>query len=99
MARVGVELHPSAIEEARAARQWYAERSLLASLAFAAELEHAVQQVGDSPSRWPQYIEGTRRFVLHRFPFIVVYRERADMVQVLAIAHGMRRPGYWHQRS
>ena len=41
---------------------------------------------------------GTRRFVLQRFPFAVTYRERDSGVQILAFAHGHRRPGYWKER-
>jgi hypothetical protein len=38
MARPALELHPEAVEEARAARQWYAERSPAAADAFIDEL-------------------------------------------------------------
>lgn len=93
-----VELHPEAIEEARAARLWYAERSPLAAAAFVAELDRAVAAIGEVPARWPRHLGKTRRFVMHRFPFIVVYRELQDRVEVLAVAHGKRRPGYWKDR-
>jgi hypothetical protein len=35
---------------------------------------------------------------MHRFPFAVVYRELPSVIQVLAVAHGHRRPGYWKTR-
>jgi hypothetical protein len=47
------------------------------------------------PERWPVGEYGTRKFVLRRFPFAVVYREKPAVIQVLADAHGHRRPGYW----
>lgn len=36
-----------------------------------------------------------RRIVMQRFPFNVLYREAGNTVQVLAVAHHRRHPGYW----
>jgi len=33
--------------------------------------------------------------VLRRFPFGVVYRVLAGEIQVVAVAHHRRKPGYW----
>jgi plasmid stabilization system protein ParE len=72
------------MEEARAAYRWYAERNPLAAFALAAELEHATQAITEHPTRWSPYLGSTRRFLLHRFPFMLVYREHGDSVQALA---------------
>jgi hypothetical protein len=55
----------------------------------------AVDFIAASPRRWPIGLRGTRKFVLQRFPFAIIYRERETDVQVLAIARGHRRPSYW----
>jgi toxin ParE1/3/4 len=52
----------------------------------------------DAPGRWPAGEHGSRKFVLRRFPFAIFYRERQAVIQVLAIAHGHRRPSYWKDR-
>lgn len=39
-----------------------------------------------------------RRIGLERFPFHVVFREAAAGVQVLAVAHDRKRPGFWAGR-
>jgi plasmid stabilization system protein ParE len=93
-----LELHPDALLEAEDAATWYAARSGRAGSAFAAELDHALALVVDAPERWPQYLAGTRRVLLRRFPFHVVYRVEPAMVLVVAVAHGRRRPGYWRDR-
>ncbi|MBP88756.1 MAG: hypothetical protein CMJ64_18930 [Planctomycetaceae bacterium] len=46
----------------------------------------------------PTYLHGTRRYLLERFPYFVVYRETEEKLQVIAIAHGKRKPGYWRRR-
>ena len=57
-----------------------------------------VDRILAAPERWPAGPYGTRKFLLHRFPFAVVYRELPSAIQVLAVAHGHRRPGYWKTR-
>lgn len=98
MSRAALEFHPAAISEARAARQWYATRSPQAGDAFLAELDRAIERICEVPSRWPSYLHGTRRYLLHRFPYLVIYREIGPTLQVVAVAHGRRRPGYWKRR-
>lgn len=88
-------LHPEAIEEARAAREWYSTRNANAALAFMTELDTAIERIEEGPRQWPLYLGETRRYLLHRFPFFVVFREANNRIEVLAIAHGRRRPGYW----
>jgi toxin ParE1/3/4 len=93
-----IDVHPEAVAEARAAAQWYRERSALAANAFLAELDGAVERIARNPEMYPNYVQGTRRYLLQRFPFYLVYREVAEKLEVVAIAHGRRRPGYWKKR-
>ena len=95
---VPVELHPKAVEEARAIRLWYFEQSRLAASVFVVELDKAIELIGQNPMTWLPYVHGTRRYLMRRFPFSVVYVEVGDRVQIIAIAHARRRPGYWHPR-
>jgi plasmid stabilization system protein ParE len=95
-----VELHPEALAEAEAALDWYAERSARAPLAFVEELDKAIKSILDSPRRWPIFYQDCRRFPLFRFPYFIVYREESEtLVQIVAVAHGRRRPGYWRART
>ena len=93
-----VEFHPAAMEESEAAREWYAERSLIAAKAFVSELNHAVDRITETPERWPYYLGDTRRYIFPRFPFSLIYRIIDDKIQIIAIAHGKRKPGYWEDR-
>jgi hypothetical protein len=44
------------------------------------------------------YLRGMRRVMLHRFPYFVVFRELPHKIQIIAVAHAKRRPGYWRGR-
>lgn len=98
MARKNVEFHEEAAGEFLAAVEWYLARNERVASRFAQQVTHAVQLIAQAPQRWPSYSHGTRKFVLLRFPFLVIYRELATVIQVLAVAHAHRRPGYWKFR-
>ncbi len=98
MADLAVRVHPEARVDLQRAYSWYFERNPAAAVAFLAEVDRAIGQISAGPDHWPSYLSGSRRFVLRRFPFSVVYRVSGETVQVLAFAHGRRRPGYWRKR-
>ena len=98
MAEVSVRFHPLAAEEAEAARSWYFQRNASLSDAFLHELDVAVQNIAEGPERWPSFHSRFRRYLLRRFPFSVVYRSKGTVVEVLAVAHHRRKPGYWRGR-
>jgi len=79
----------------RAAREWYQARNAEAAEAFMAELDLAIHRIEEAPRQWPPCLAETRRYLLRRFPFFVVFRETDDRLQILAVAHARRRPGYW----
>ena len=97
--RLPLRLHPSAAAEARGAYRWYRQRNPLLAEIFLMEVEKAMEWIAAAPHSWPQYRGSYRRFVLGRFPFSVVYQLRDESLEVLAVAHHRRRPGYWQTRE
>lgn len=93
-----VRFHEHASAEYEAAFEWYFLRSEFAASRFAEEVNRAIGQISESPKRWPETIHHARKFILRQFPFAVLYREVPSGIQVLAIAHGHRKPGYWKSR-
>ena len=93
-----VEFHEAATQEYEAAFDWYLERSRAAAERFADEMSRAIAKIAEAPQRWPAGKLRTRKFLLARFPFAIVYRELPAVIQVLAVAHAHRRPGYWKKR-
>jgi toxin ParE1/3/4 len=77
---------------------WYGKRSQRAADGFIAELDAALDAVQRNPARYAPYLHGTQRFLLKRYPYAVVYRELEDLIWIVAVAHGKRRPGYWKSR-
>jgi plasmid stabilization system protein ParE len=98
MAAAAVRFHPAAAQEAESTYDWYAARDLAAAHGFREELREAIEAVAADPRTWPRYGSRTRRYVLPRYPFSLVYILRAADVEVVAVAHGRRRPDYWRSR-
>jgi len=93
-----IQIHPDALEETHAAVDWYAQRSRRAVEGFLNELDHAAQQISEKPERFPAFEYGTRRILFRRFPYSIIFRECAIGVEIVAVAHCHRRPGYWSDR-
>jgi toxin ParE1/3/4 len=90
--------HPKARREAEAAVRWYREKGgVPVSLAFSHAVDNAISVILQAPNRWA-FKGKWRRYVLHRFPFVVAYRERGEEIVIGAIAHTSRDPETWEGR-
>jgi hypothetical protein len=65
---------------------------------FAAEVRQALSRIEDHPQAWQPLGRRTRRYLMHRFPFGLVYAPISGEIVVVAVMHLHRRPGYWRQR-
>jgi toxin ParE1/3/4 len=98
MPSFAVEVHPLAADEAEGAERWYRKRNETAATRFRRELDRTVDLILERPEAWPSYLANTKRVLLRRFPFFLVYRVRDERIEILAVAHARRRPGYWRGR-
>jgi plasmid stabilization system protein ParE len=90
--------HPAARREIKAAHAWYFRQSVQAADGFYYELLPALDRLQERPRLYPAHLHGTRRVVLHQYPFSIIYRELLIEIQIVAVAHAKRRPGYWAKR-
>jgi plasmid stabilization system protein ParE len=88
----------AALEDAESAARWYSGRSTIAAQEFAEEIDAAITAIERLPNAWPAYDHGTRRYLLRRYPFSVIYRIEPKRILIIAVAHGHRRPEYWRSR-
>lgn len=94
--------HPEALIEYRDALR-FLRRKAGAEVAgsFSAAVTTAVGEIVKSPARWPVVnAEGTRRYLLRKFPFALVYdwNDREGSVVIMAVMHSSRRPNYGQGR-
>ena len=62
-------------------------------------VDRAIERISERPEAGSPYLSSTKRVLLRRFPLFVVYRVRNEHVQIVAVAHARRRPGYWRARG
>ena len=61
-------------------------------------LEFFEEAAEEAPAQWPMFQSGTRRYVFPTFPYSLVYFVENDTLNVVAVAHDKRKPGYWRSR-
>ncbi len=66
---------------------------------FLSEIDSAIQDVAQDPDRWPVIRADTRRRLVHRFPYGILYRNDPDEIVILAVMHLHRHPNYWIRRT
>ena len=78
---------------------WYAERSKSAAQGFEAAFARALEAIAANPERYPSCDDRHRFCRLKRYPFHIIFRNASeDQVLIVAVAHTIRRPGYWRER-
>ncbi len=86
--------------EFEASARWYGEHAGLRT-DFVAAIDEAIYAIAEGPLQWPAWRSGStfRKYVVRRFPYVVIYRMREHYVEIVAFAHSRRRPGYWRRRT
>jgi toxin ParE1/3/4 len=90
--------HPAAEAELKESSDWYEDRREGLGLDFLAAVRNKIFEVLANPQRWRAF-NGTRRVLVGRFPYALVYREiTPDEIEIIAVAHFKKRPKYWSRR-
>lgn len=85
-------------QDLQEAAAWYRERNASVAERFVAEVERTFELIERFPATgaWIPAVPGpARRLPVNGFPYHVVFEEFLDRIEVLAVAHDRRRPGYW----
>lgn len=65
---------------------------------FAAEVKSTLSRIAAFPNAWPLFSRRTRRSLVHRFPYGVLYQVRTEEILVTAIMHIKLDPEKWQKR-
>ena len=92
-------LHPAAAEEHKKQVAHYEEIQAGLGRRYHAQFLEVLTMVCASPAQSRVILEpNIRRAMFKIFHFDVIYREVDGSVQVLAVSHHRRQPGYWVSR-
>ncbi len=69
-------------------------------LRFAKEVLNTINRIIEFPEAWSALSSNTRRCLLNRFPYGIIYRirQKSEYLEIIAVADLRRRPDYWHDR-
>ena len=70
----------------------YEETAIGLGLDFKNEVKNAVQYISSFPNAWSPRDDGTRRFLLNRFPYVVVYCIHESRIFVLGVVCCRKKP-------
>lgn len=63
------------------------------------EIKKAALRVAKHPEAWVIERGEIRKYLLHKFPYKLLYSIEEDHILVIAVAHQHRKPDYWVDRS
>ncbi len=66
---------------------------------FAQEVYAAIDRILKHPEAWSPMSKNTRRCLVNRFPFGVIYQIKSEYVRIIAVADLRRLPNYWLDRT
>ncbi len=93
-----IRLFDVAAREVMEARDWYEKESTGLGGRFIDELEHQLERIMANPGQFPFILEDVRRAKLRIFPYGIFFRERGNLVFVIACFHASRDPLTWQRR-
>ena len=91
--------HPDAEVEFNTAVEYYERCQPGLGLEFAEEVYTSIARIIEYPNAWSATSKNTRRCLVNRFPYGVIYQIKTSVVRIRAIADLHRRPGYWESRA
>jgi plasmid stabilization system protein ParE len=92
------DFHPEAETEFIEAVAFYERTEPALGEEFSLEVGAAMRNILSYPRAWPVLESDVRRCLINQFPYGILYSIEPDRINVLAIMHLHRRPGYWKQR-
>jgi len=90
--------HPQADDEFDQAVRYYENCQSGLGLEFAEEVYATVARISEYPEAWSPMSKNTRRCLVNRFPFGLIFQIKPDILRIVAVANLHRRPGYWKDR-
>jgi plasmid stabilization system protein ParE len=82
------------------AADWYGERDPDVADRLLAEVRRTEERLAQFPLSFPLVPDGdgARRALLHRFPFVLMFGVKPNVIRVIAFVHAKQRPGSWQRR-
>jgi plasmid stabilization system protein ParE len=93
-----LEILPQAADEIDEAALWYEQQRSGLGAELTQTITAALEMIAERPSAFTLLRRRARRFILRKFPYLIVYRQENDAIVVYACIHSHRDPERWRTR-
>ncbi|MBT8125344.1 MAG: type II toxin-antitoxin system RelE/ParE family toxin [Gammaproteobacteria bacterium] len=63
------------------------------------EIEHSIDRIKKFPKAYQEIGKYSRRCLVHRFPYGLIYQFKGNEILIVAVSHLHRNPEYWLSRE
>ena len=90
-------IHP-AEQELKETYDYYEDQMAGLGDLFLNELNKTIKIIIEHPSSWTKVGKRTRRAIIKRFPYLILYIHETEKIYITCIAHQHRNPEYYVDR-
>ncbi|HNV47472.1 MAG TPA: type II toxin-antitoxin system RelE/ParE family toxin [Spirochaetota bacterium] len=90
--------HPVAEAEMAESALWYENKQKNLGKRFLEAVESALKRIQIQPELYRVLENDIRMCGVGRFPYGIIFREKERSIEVIAIMHLKRKPGFWKER-
>lgn len=94
-----LQFHPLVVTDLREASQWYDEISADLGNRFRSQVDIRFDDVTQRPESFAVAFDDCHFARIHRFPYLVLFRESGDIIHVLGLFHSASDPAKWRKRA
>jgi plasmid stabilization system protein ParE len=91
-------VRPEAEDDLKDAFSWYEDKRTGLGYDFLLQVDAGINFIVRNPEIYPIEYKSTRKHLIKRFPFKIIYLVEDEKIIVLAVIHGKRRPDLTRKR-
>lgn len=86
-------------DDLKAAYSWYEDKRVGLGYDFLLQVDAGLNFIARNPNIHPIEYKGTRKHLVKKFPYKIIYLVEKEKIIVLAVLHGRRSPALIKKRS
>ena len=92
-------VRPEAENDLKGAFSWYEDKRQGLGYDFLLQVDAGLKFIERNPEIYSSKYKGTRRHLIKRFPYKIIYLVEKERIIVLAVIHGKRSPNLIKKRT
>ena len=85
-------VRPEAEDDLKEAFSWYEDKRIGLGYDFMLQVDAGINYINRNPELHPIEYKGTRKHLIKRFPYKIIYLLEEEEIIILAVIHGKRSP-------